>query len=290
MARLTSIFINLLKVVISCLLIFNTSCAPIKLADFLSPYDNYQLSSEISYGLKKRQKLDIYKPMGRAIKEAIVIFIYGGGWRSGSRSDYRFIAQPFASKGYITIIPDYQLYPEVQFPVFVQDIAKAILWVHQEYKKENKEPKIILVGHSAGAHIAALLALDERYFKEEAAPEKVLHGWVALAGPHAFNPLGTKRTKPIFETFKNKIEQVKPVTFARADAPPGLLIHGGKDTTVYEKNSVLLKNAIKNKQGQITFRSLPGVGHIGILLSLAEDRLFTSDTKREIFKFIESLN
>jgi acetyl esterase/lipase len=172
----------------------------------------------------------------------------------------------------------------------VQDIAKAILWVHEEYKKENKEPKIILVGHSAGAHIAALLALDERYFKEVAAPKKIIHGWVALAGPHAFNPLKTKRTKSIFETFKNNINQVKPVTFARADGPPGLLLHGKKDTTVYEKNSMLLNNAIKNKQGQIALRSLPGVGHIGILLSLANDRLFAGNTKREIFKFIENLN
>ena len=80
------------------------------------------------------------------------------------------------------------------------------------------------------------------------------------------------------------------MTFARADGPPGLLIHGKEDTTVYEKNSVLLNNAIKNEQGQIALRSLPGVGHIGILLSLADDRLFAGDTKREIFKFIEILN
>jgi acetyl esterase/lipase len=283
-------FKNAFKLFIGCVLVFSISCSPIKLADLLSPYDGYELTSGISYGSKTRQKLDIYKPITKDAKETILIFIYGGSWRSGSRSDYRFIAQSFASEGYTIIVPDYRLYPEVKFPAFVKDICKAILWVHQKYKKKNGKPKIILVGHSAGAHIAALLALDDRYLREEGASSaKIIKGWVALAGPHAFNPLQTKSTSPIFEDFKNKIKQTQPKNFARLNAPPGLLLHGNKDTVVYEKNSIIMADAIKEKKGEVTFKSLDGVGHIGILLSMTESSFFHTSAKQEIVNFIETL-
>ena len=290
MAKLIIDFKNLLKLFIGCALVFSVSCSPIKLADLLSPYDGYDLTSDISYGSKTRQKLDIYKPIGKDIKDTILIFIYGGSWRSGSRSDYRFIAQSFASEGYTIIVPDYRLYPEVKFPAFVKDIGKAILWVHQKYKKKNSKPKIILVGHSAGAHTAALLALDDRYLREEGASvSKIIKGWVALAGPHAFNPLQTESTRPIFRAFKNKIKQTQPKNFARHNAPPGLLLHGNKDKVVYETNSIIMAAAIKKENGKVTFRSLDGLGHIGILLSMTGSSLFDSSAKQEIVNFIETL-
>ena len=280
---------RLLTLIVAFGALCSASCSPLILADPLSPYDGYKLEPDVAYGIHRRQKLDIYEPLIEENKDIIIMFIYGGSWRSGERSNYRFIAQRFVSQGYTTIVPDYRLYPEIQFPAFVDDIAKAIVWTHRRYEQKNNPPKIILVGHSAGAHIAALLALDNRYLKRAGASTKIISGWVSLAGPHAFNPLKTKSTKPIFNNFASNIEQNKPTTFARSEAPPGLLLHGKKDTIVYERNSTLLASAIKTKNGRITLRAIDDVGHIEILLSITGNILFNNDVKQELFAFISNL-
>ena len=281
---------RLLALIFACGTLCSAGCSPLIFADPLSPYDGYELEANVPYGIHRRQKLDIYEPLTEETKEIIIIFIYGGSWRSGERSNYRFIAQPFVSQGYVTIVPDYRLYPQVQFPAFVDDIAKAIVWTHHRYKQKKNYRKIILVGHSAGAHIVALLALDDRYLKRAGASTDIIRGWVSLAGPHAFNPLTTASTEPIFNNVANDIEQTMPTTFARSDAPPGLLLHGKKDTVVYKKNSVLLANAIKNERGHITLKNIEGVGHIEILLSITGNKLFAAGVKQDIFKFIKSLH
>ena len=281
---------RLLTLIVAFGTLCSASCSPLIFADPLSPYDGYKLKSDVAYGIHRRQKLDIYEPLTEENKEIIIMFIYGGSWRSGKRSNYRFIAPPFVSQGYTTIVPDYRLYPETQFPGFVDDIAKAMVWTHRRYEQKNNPRKIILIGHSAGAHIVALLALDNRYLKRAEASTKIINGWVSLAGPHAFNPLKTKSTKLIFKNFADTIEQTKPITFARSDAPPGLLLHGRNDKVVYAENSVLLANAIKNERGQITLKNIDGVGHIEILLSITGNKLFDTGVKQEILKFIKNLH
>ena len=281
---------RLLALIVICGALCSSACSPLIFADRLSPYDGYKLQPDVAYGIHRRQKLDIYEPLLEENKEIIIMFIYGGSWRSGERSNYRFIAQPFVSQGYTTIIPDYRLYPEVQFPAFVDDIAKAIVWTHRRYKQKNNPRKIILVGHSAGAHMVALLALDNEYLERAGASTEIIGGWVSLAGPHAFNPLNTKSTKPIFNNFAPIIEQTKPTTFARSDAPPGLLLHGENDTVVYTKNSALLATAIENERGHITLKTIAGVGHIEILLSITGNKLFDIGVKQEILKFIKNLH
>ena len=138
---------RLLTLIVAFGALCSASCSPLIFADPLSPYDGYKLEPDVAYGIHRRQKLDIYEPLIEESKEIIIMFIYGGSWRSGERSNYRFIAQRFVSQGYTTIVPDYRLYPEIQFPAFVDDIAKAIVWTHRRYEQKNNPPKIILVGH-----------------------------------------------------------------------------------------------------------------------------------------------
>ena len=132
--------------------------------------------------------------------------------------------------------------------------------------------------------------MDDRYLKRAGASTEIIRGWVSLAGPHAFNPLKTASTEPIFNNFAPIIEQTKPTTFARPDAPPGLLLHGENDTVVYTKNSAQLATAIKNERGHITLKTIAGVGHIEILLSITGNKLFDTGVKQEIFKFIRNLH
>ena len=237
-------FVNKYNLILLCFFLC-VGCSPFKVADVLSPYSGYEVTTDVSYGTLERQKLDIYTPTKKQKSSDIIIFIYGGSWKSGEKSNYRFIAQPFTNAGFLTIVPNYRLYPEVRFPEFNKDVAKAVAWVYQNFSRSKDSKNIILVGHSAGAHIAALISLNPNYLEAEGLSPSIIKTWVSLAGPLAFDPLKTKSTRPIFEKIGDDIKQAQPVTFADRNSPPVLLIHGKEDRTVYEKNSLLMSMALK---------------------------------------------
>ena len=277
-------------ILISIFIFLSTGCSPFKVADILSPYSDYKLNADVSYGTLGRQKLDVYTPTKTPISDDIIVFIYGGSWRSGEKSNYRFIAQPFADAGFIAIVPNYRLYPEVRFPEFNNDVAKAIAWVHRNFSNSEDLKNIILVGHSAGAHIAALISLNPNYLGAEGLSPSIIKSWVSLAGPLAFNPLKTKSIRPIFETIKNDIKQAQPINFVSKNSPPALLLHGKEDTTVYEKNSLLMAKACENK-GVITLqKSFKNLGHAGLLLSITEPDFFGVNPIQEIIEFTKQLS
>ena len=272
------------------LIFFSTGCSPLKMADALSPYSGYEVTTNVPYGTLERQKLDIYRPTKSQNTKDIIIFIYGGSWKSGEKSDYRFIAQPFSENGFITVIPNYRLYPEVRFPDFNKDVAKAVAWVHRNLSNSTGPKNIILVGHSAGAHIAALISLDPKYLEAEGLSPSIIKTWVSLAGPLAFNPLKTSSIRPIFETIKDDIKQAQPINFSRKNSRPAVLFHGKKDTTVYEKNSILTAMALKKNENKVIQKSFASIGHIGLLLSIAKPDLFGVDLVKEITHSISKLS
>src|ERR1700741_411360 len=119
------------------------------------PTAGYRLVADQPYGPLERQKLDIYVPDGATSNIPVVVFFYGGAWARGERGDYRFAGQALASTGFIALVPDYRLYPEVAFPSFVQDGALAVAWVRDNIAGFGGDPaRIAVLGHSAGAHIA----------------------------------------------------------------------------------------------------------------------------------------
>ncbi len=245
------------------------ACSPLSLVNVLVPADSYRSQTDIAYGSDPRQKLDIYRPAGGRPSKAVIVFLYGGSWKSGERADYRFVGEAFASRGYTVVIPDYRLYPEVRFPVFVEDAAKAVAWVSRNGIADEDDPKpIVLMGHSAGAHIAALLALDQSYLDAAGAPGHLIDGWVGLAGPYAFDPSEYPNTRPIFATASDP-DQTRPTRFATEAAPPTLLLHGTEDETVFPKNSQDLARKLQGLGVDARYGALPDVGHTGILLALA---------------------
>src|SRR5450830_980541 len=144
---------------------FTTACSPVKTLNAIIPSDGYILEQGITYGALPRQKLDVYIPKNKAVTaKPVVVFFYGGSWDSGDRADYKFVAEALTSKGFVVVIPDYRVYPEVLFPDFLFDAAKAAKWVKDNAEKYGGDhSKVFLAGHSAGAHIAAMLTLDQQY-------------------------------------------------------------------------------------------------------------------------------
>ncbi|NNK96633.1 MAG: alpha/beta hydrolase [Desulfobacterales bacterium] len=251
----------------SILIVALAGCSPLTLVNSLAPDHGFVVEQGKYYGQRKRQKLDVYYPEVTRANAPVIVFFYGGSWRRGDRERYRFVGQALSSQGYLTIIPDYRLYPEVQFPAFVEDGAASVAWIKQNIPQS--ENGIVLIGHSAGAHLAALLALDGRYLHDKGVRQNSIIGMIGLAGPYAFEPEEYRRFRPIFATAK-PAELSQPVSHARGDAPPLLLLHGTGDRVVLPLHSQLLQERINLEDGRVNSLELEGVDHFGIVLALSE--------------------
>jgi acetyl esterase/lipase len=261
----------------SVLSLFLSACSPLGAINrILAKDDGVSGTLDIRYGPAPRQRLDVYRPDGSAKSHhPAVIFFYGGSWRRGARADYRFVGQALARRGIVTIIPDYRLYPEVKFPTFVRDAAKVVRWVFNNSETIGIDgDRISVAGHSAGAHIAATLALDGRYLSEEGLRRPDIAGMIGIAGPYAFDPLFYRSTKPIFADVPD-IDSARPAEIAsdlavaqtRDDLPTFTLLHGANDTTVLPKNSAVFADALRAAGADVRHTVYEGVGHYRILLA-----------------------
>jgi len=145
------------------------SCSPIALLNVAVPEKGYRRTADLPYAEHSRQTLDVYTPTSSSNghPRPVVVFFYGGGWESGRRGDYRFVAEALTSQGFVAVIPDYRVYPEVTFPDFLLDAAKATRWVRRYITGFDGDPdRIFIMGHSAGAYLVAMLALDPQYLDE----------------------------------------------------------------------------------------------------------------------------
>lgn len=231
----------------------------------------FTLETDIAYGPETRQKLDIYTPKGTAPR-ATVLFIYGGSWKSGEKALYRFLGQALTGRGYQVVVADYRLYPEVRYPAFVEDTARAVAWTKTNIAAHGGRPdKIILMGHSAGAYNVVMVAIDPRWLAPYGLKPRDVRAVVSLAGPLSFNPLKTESTKDIFLT-ADDIETARPVKLAAAgakSAPPFLFLHGAADTTVNPENASNMAKAVNDGGGSASLKFYPGVSHLGVITCFA---------------------
>lgn len=130
----------------------------------------------------ERQVLDIYSPTG-AKNLPVVFWIHGGGWQAGDKTSVQIKPQVFVQKGFVFVSTNYRLLPTVEMESIIRDVAKSLGWVHKHIAEHGGDPKRILVmGHSAGAQLAALVCTDDRYLKSEGVPFNVLKGCVPVDG------------------------------------------------------------------------------------------------------------
>lgn len=241
------------------------------------------LARGISYGQHPRRALDVYEP-AKGEGRAVILFLYGGGWKSGERSTYGFVGAALASRGYTVVIPDYRHYPDVKFPAFMDDAAQA--YVHAQKHIARGRP-VFFMGHSAGAHMAALLALDERYLVAAGSDLPKPTGLIGLAGPYAFDPTTWPTTKEIF-TEALSADAVRPVAHVSANAPPMLLMHGLKDEVVKLYNLRDMDAAARSVGVSSKAVELEDTGHIGILLAIARPFRWKGPVLKEILGFLEA--
>ena len=235
--------------------------------NLLAPGGRYHVVRDLAYGSDPRQKLDLYVPDKLAGPAPMLLFFYGGSWTGGSKARYFAFGQAFASKGIITAVADYRLYPQVRYPAFVEDGAHAFAWLHAHAAGYGGDASgIFLAGHSAGAYIAVMLAADGSYLAAADVDPASVRGVIGIAGPYDFLPLKDDELIAIFGGANRA--QTQPIHYIDGVRPPMLLETGTEDTIVSPGNTSRLAARLRATGSPVQERQYPGIGHIGIILSL----------------------
>ena len=192
-------------------------CSPTAVLNALAPRDGVTPTRNIAYADGPRHRLDIYAPLPAVTPAPVIVFFYGGGWASGSKAMYRFVGAGLAARGVLVVIPDYRLYPEVRFPAFMDDAATAVAWTRANASRFGGDPRrLFLMGHSAGAQIATLLALDAGYLRSvHLSPRRDVCGVIGLAGPYDFLPLRSATLRDVFGPKRNDRAPNRSTMFRR---------------------------------------------------------------------------
>lgn len=257
-------------------------CSPATLLNATVSRQGFTRDADIAYGPDPRQKLDLYRPDKPRADGKTVVFFYGGSWDSGSKNDYLFVAQALASNGNTVVIPDYRLYPSVRFPTFVDDGARAVRWTTDRVGTD----KVYVMGHSAGAHIALMLAANTPYLGAAGVDRTKLGGAIGLSGPYDFLPLTSAKLIEIFGGANRP--EIEAITFAKAPLPPALLIHGTADTTVYPRNSKNLAAAWRAAGAPVELKLYPDVGHVDVVAAMAGLLSGRAPTRTDVLAWLDA--
>jgi len=270
------------------LLLSACSAVSFGIANLPTHFAHCERIANVRFGAQRWQQADIYKPPHAAAAVPVIVFWYGGSWVEGNKDEYRFVGTALASLGYVVVLPSYRVYPQVKFPTFLDDSATAVAFVQSHATDYGGDPhRIVLMGHSAGAHMAAMLAINHEYLHRAGVDTHNIVGLIGLSGPYELAP-NTPTLNAIFAAPYTAHEwQVLP--FVCADAPPTLLIHGGADKVVWPSNSLHLAQALRQVNVPVELRLYPDRGHGDTVAALAWAVRFRSPTLKDVDTFMRGL-
>jgi acetyl esterase/lipase len=249
----------------------------------------YQRRTNLAYGADPKHRLDVYLPDRPAGTPApLVLFWHGGRWSSGDKAEYRFVGSALAELGYATMIANYRHYPQVKMAGFMDDAARAALWAAEHAADFQADPsRIYLMGHSAGAHMAALLALDARHFAATGRAAPRIAGVIGLSGPYDFLPLREADVQDMFGP-PELYRESQPINYVTLGAPPMLLIHGSMDGLVSPWNSRNLAAALEALGVPVRLKLYAEIGHGDTIGALSVPARGRAPTLRDIADFVAS--
>lgn len=231
---------------------------------------SYPAAEGVPFG-SHGQKLDIWAPnaMPAGSTLPVVIFWYGGGWAKGDRTSYAFAGRALAKAGFLVVIPDYRKVPEVHFPAFLDDGAEAVAWVEDNIARYQGDPaRVAVMGHSAGAYLAVMLALDSQRLAAAGADPAIIKAGVGLSGPYDFHPFTSERAIAAFSEWPRP-DETQPIKFARADAPPLLLVTSDGDETVRPRNANNLGAKLTSLGAPVEVKNYGPLDHEEIVMALS---------------------
>lgn len=238
---------------------------------------DYQVEKDVPFGPHSRQRLDHYKLSQHETKPT-VLFFYGGNWRSGVKHDYRFVADTLLTLGFNVIVPDYRLYPLVRFADIRTDAVAAL----EAAVTRTEGSDLFVMGHSAGAQLAALLTLDTSL---STASERI-KGCIGLSGPYDFYPFTDDDHWDLFSP-ENAYPESQAVNYVRPDAPPLYLLHGAEDTRVRRGHSKSLMDKQIAAGGRANREVYPGLGHADLIVQFSRLHRGKAQVVADLAKFIQ---
>jgi acetyl esterase/lipase len=244
----------------------------------------YERRADIPYGDLPRQSLDVYVPSGGASGRPTVIFWHGGMWTWGSKEQYRFVGAALANSGYVAILPNYRLFPQARFPQFIDDGALAVRWAREHARELGGDPgALFLMGHSAGGHLAAMLALDEQYLGKVGGDSSWIRGWIALSAPYEW-----KWTLPGMHVIfgGRPVDEWRPIAHVSNRAPPVLLIHGLEDPRLHPRETVHMAEALRSAHVPVECR-IYGGGHMAPVLAFSPLLRFEARSLADVREFVD---
>ncbi|WPB58906.1 alpha/beta hydrolase [Xylophilus sp. GOD-11R] len=268
-----------------------TGCSAVQVLDALVPRDNYRADIGLAYGALSRQRIDVYQPSRSAAaaspRPPLVVFFYGGNWTTGQRADYRFVGEALAGAGAVVAIPDYRLSPGVRYPTFLEDCAQAVRWAVNHADRYGADPdRLVLMGHSAGAYNAAMLALDPRWLQAVGLSPRRVSAWIGLAGPYDFLPIDEPMTRAAFEWPATPADS-QPIAHVTPQSPPALLLAADRDDTVDpDRNSAGLAERLRAAGVEVSFKRYPRVNHVTLVGSLGTPLRWMAPVRRDVLRFL----
>lgn len=229
---------------------------------------------DVAYGEHAKQKLDLIVP--RAKDFPTLLFIHGGAWRDGDRKLYGALGRRFAEAGVGMALASYRLSPEVKHPEHAKDVARAFAWLHANIAAHGGSPdKLYVMGHSAGGHLAALLALDPSYLDELKVPKGAVKGAIPMSGVYAVTalPPDTKGFLKIlpdaFGSDPDVCRRASPTTHVRNAACPFLVLTETEDNLRVRPSLGLLKLAVQKENVMgFEFVDAEGRDHFSIIVKM----------------------
>lgn len=280
-------------------LILLGGCSALQVVNSVSKIYTAEVKENIEFGTHPKLKYDLYLP-DSANQEfdttPVIVFFYGGSWNRGDKSEYEFVGRRLASMGYITAVPNYRLYPEVKYPDFLEDGAQSIANLRTElakaeYQQYKPASQYILMGHSAGAYNAAMLALDPQWLTAVGVNhQNTVKGLIGLAGAYNIYPIKDTDVQPVFN-HPNYPPQSQPIDYTKRSNAPTLLLAPETDTLVsIERNTLTLHKALEAAGNKSTVHTIDGTDHITLIGTLSPLLFFKGSSAKPIETFIRSLH
>ncbi len=262
-----------------------TIFSPFNVADAMDK--GVEKIADLPYADGARKKLDMYRPEKPGGLSPVVMFIYGGSWRAGDKFEYEFAGRALAAAGFITVIADYRLWPEVKYPEFLDDCAEAMRWIQDNIEGYGGDPKRFFVaGHSAGAYNAIMLGLDGS-FRRDFGVTMPIRAIAGISGPYNFYPFEYDQVRDTFGSAPNP-EGTQPINLTTAEAPPILLASGTSDPIVRIENSQALAAKLVAQGTWVTEKYYEGFGHLEPVVALGAMMRFRMPVLQDMVDFFQT--
>ena len=240
----------------------------------------------LAYGARPEQTLDVYQPTGSSGSRGTILFFFGGNWQAGDKKDYHFVGETLASKGIVTIIANYRLYPQTSFPGFIDDAALAVKWAHDHAANYGgSASSLFLMGNGSGAFMSLLLGLDPEYLTRVGLSSRDIRGVICLAGFYGSDMTRQPGVSSLVADVHDP-DTLLPFRFARAPIPPMLLIVSRDEDASDSSDIELLDRAVLEHGGSVKMVHHSDLGRIGIMLPFSPLFHMHSSVIQEVLDFM----